>query len=206
MSAVSPFQFPLIAILRGLTPDDALDHVGALAEAGYDAIEIPLNSPRWADSIGAAVQAFGQRCWIGGGTVLKIADVDVLADLGARFIVTPNTRPPVIRHAVARGLQVVAGFATATEAFDALDAGAQMLKLFPAATYGPGHLRALRAVLPPTVPLFVVGGVSTDTLHDYLAAGAIGAGIGGELYRPGQALAQTRAQAAAFRQAYLDHA
>ncbi|MBN6152263.1 2-dehydro-3-deoxy-6-phosphogalactonate aldolase [Xanthomonas sp. AmX2] len=206
MPAASPFQFPLIAILRGITPADALDHVGALAEAGYDAIEIPLNSPDWADSIGQAAQAFAQTCWIGGGTVLRVADVDALADLGARFIVTPNTRPPVIRHAVARGLQVVAGFATASEAFDALDAGAQMLKLFPAATYGPGHLRALRAVLPGTVPLFVVGGVSPATLPDYLSAGAIGAGIGGELYKPGQSLAQTRAQAAAFRQAYLDHA
>lgn len=206
MSAASPFRLPLIAILRGLTPEDALAHVGALADAGYDAIEIPLNSPRWADSIGPAAQAFGQRCWIGGGTVLQIGDVDALADLGARFIVTPNTRPPVIRHAVARGLQVVAGFATATEAFDALDAGAQMLKLFPAATYGPGHVRALRAVLPAQVPLFVVGGVNTETLHDYLGAGAIGAGIGGELYRPGQSLAQTQTHAAAFRHAYLDRA
>ncbi|WP_045767375.1 2-dehydro-3-deoxy-6-phosphogalactonate aldolase [Xanthomonas albilineans] len=206
MSATSVFQLPLIAILRGLTPEDALAHVGTLVDTGYDAIEIPLNSPRWADSIGSAAQAFGQRCWIGGGTVLHTDDVDTLAELGARFIVTPNTCPALIRHALTRGLQVVAGFATATEAFAALDAGAQMLKLFPAATYGPGHVRALRAVLPAQVPVFVVGGVTIDTLHDYLAAGAIGAGIGGELYRPGQALAQTQAHAAAFRHAYLDRA
>ncbi len=198
------FKLPLIAILRGITPDATLEHVGALVDAGFDAIEIPLNSPNWADSIARAQQAYGQRAWIGGGTVLRDADVDTLVEIGARFIVTPNTRPSLIRHAVERGLIVVAGFATASEAFDAIDAGAQLLKLFPAATYGAGHVRALRSVLPASVPVYVVGGVNTATLADFLAQGAAGAGIGGELYKPGQSLQLTQSHARAFVQAYQD--
>ncbi|MGX9188610.1 2-dehydro-3-deoxy-6-phosphogalactonate aldolase [Stenotrophomonas sp. Ker107b] len=196
------FQLPLVAILRGITPDDTLAHVGALVETGFDAIEVPLNSPRWEDSIARAQQAFGARAWIGGGTVLREQQVDALVEIGARFIVTPNTRPALIRHAVDRGLQVMAGFATASEAIDAIDAGAQMLKLFPAATYGPGHVRALRSVLPRELPLYVVGGVTPDSLASYLAAGAVGAGIGGDLYQPAQPLQRTREQAQAFLQAY----
>jgi 2-dehydro-3-deoxyphosphogalactonate aldolase len=202
-TAPCPFRLPLIAILRGIRADEALSHVQALLEEGYDAIEIPLNSPDWDNSIGAAIRDFGDHAWIGGGTVLRTQDVNVLATLGARFIVTPNANPELIRHAVQRGLQVVAGFATATEAFAALDAGAQMLKLFPASTYGMQHVRALRAVLPP-VPLFVVGGVTPSTLADFLSAGSVGAGIGGELYKPGQPVERTRQGARAFRQAYLE--
>jgi 2-dehydro-3-deoxyphosphogalactonate aldolase len=194
----SPFRLPLIAILRGIGPAEAGEHVDALVEEGYDAVEIPLNSPDWAQSIGTVVHRHGGHAWIGGGTVLRPAEVDTLQHLGARFVVTPNTNPALIRYAVAAGMQVVAGFATASEAFAALDAGAQMLKLFPAATYGPGHVRALRAVLPP-VPLFVVGGVTPVTLADFLAAGSAGAGIGGELYRPGQPVERTRANAREFR-------
>ncbi|MDG2526888.1 2-dehydro-3-deoxy-6-phosphogalactonate aldolase [Stenotrophomonas sp. HITSZ_GD] len=200
----SPFKLPLVAILRGITPEETPAHVGALIEAGFDAIEIPLNSPRWAESIALAQRQFGERAWIGAGTVLRNEDVDTLAGLGARFIVTPNTRPSLIRHAVERGLLVVAGFATASEAFDAIDAGAQILKLFPAATYGSGHVRALRSVLPPHVPVYVVGGVSPASLAGFLSHGAAGAGIGGELYRPGQPLDTTQTQAAAFVRAFQE--
>lgn len=200
----SSFRLPLIAILRGITPGETLAHVQALVDEGYDAIEIPLNSPDWADSIGAAARTFGDKAWIGGGTVLRERDVDALEALGARFIVTPNTRPELIRYAVNRGLRVVAGFATASEAFAAIDAGAQMLKLFPASVYGPDLIRALRAVLPP-IPLFVVGGVNPATLHGYLSAGSTGAGIGGELYKPGQPVERTHNSAREFRQAYLEH-
>src|SRR5690606_168771 len=204
--APSPFRLPLVAILRGLPPGQAPAHFAALLEEGYDAIEVPLNSPDWATSIGEAVRAHGKRAWIGGGTVLRRQEVDILHGLGARFIVTPNTNPDLIRHAAAGGLQVLAGFATASEAFAALEAGASMLKLFPAATYGPGHLRALRAVLPAGVPLLAVGGITPDSLPAWLAAGCTGVGIGGELYRPGQAPEATRRNARAFRQAYMDHA
>lgn len=197
------FRLPLIAILRGIRPEEAHAHVEALVGEGYDAIEIPLNSPDWQASIGGCARDFGARAWIGGGTVLREEQVDSLHELGARFIVTPNTRPALIRHAVERGLQVVAGFATASEAFAALDAGAQMLKLFPASSYGPSHVRALRAVLPP-VSLFAVGGISVDLLPAFLAAGCNGAGIGGELYRPGQPPDLTRSHARLYRQAYLE--
>ena len=200
-----PFVLPLIAILRGITPQDVLVHVGALVDEGYDAIEIPTNSPDWSRSVALAVEAFGTRATLGAGTVLTEADVDALVAAGGTLAVTPNTRPALIRHAVDRGLQVAAGVATASEAFDALDAGAQLLKLFPASVYGTGMVRALRSVLPP-VPLFAVGGVTPDTLSGYLSAGCQGAGIGGELYKPGQPVERTREHARRFRQAYLDHA
>lgn len=200
-----PTRLPLIAILRGIRPDEVLAHVGALFDAGFDAIEVPLNSPAWADSVGAAVAAFGSRAMIGGGTVLRPDEADTLAAIGARLVVTPNTRPALIAHAVARGLHVAAGFATASEAFDALDAGAQALKLFPATTYGPGHVKALKAVLPP-VPLFAVGGITPANLGEYLRAGCIGAGLGGDLYKPGQDPARTAAAARAFVTAYREAA
>lgn len=224
-SAPLTFRLPLIAILRGVRPQEVLAHIEALVDEGWDAIEIPLNSPEWADSIGLAVRHFGARALIGAGTVLREADVDTLAGLGARFIVTPNTRAALIRHAVQRNLPVVAGFATASEAFEAIDAGAQMLKLFPASVYGPQLVRALRAILPPrpsapdrspsaaeatdgrerpTIPLFVVGGISPANLPAYVAAGSTGAGIGGELYKAGQPVERTQLQAREFKRAFLE--
>lgn len=206
MDATAPslFRLPLIAILRGITPRDAAAHVGALVEEGFDAIEIPTNSPHWERSVSEAVRQYGAHATIGAGTVTNTAHVDALVDAGGRLAVTPNTRPALVRHAVDRGLQVAAGFATASEAFDALEAGAQMLKLFPASVYGPALVRALRSVLPP-VPIFAVGGITPDTLSGYLSAGCQGAGIGGELYTPGQTVERTREHARRFRQAYLDH-
>lgn len=203
MTAVPAFHPPLVAILRGIRPHEVEAHVAALIEAGFTAIEIPLNSPDWTTSTGAAVRIAGDAAWIGGGTVLRPGDVDRLIDLGARFAVTPNTRPPLLRHAAARGLPVMAGCATASEAFDALEAGAPMLKLFPASVYGPGLVRALRAVLPP-VPLYAVGGVTPRNLGGFLAAGCDGAGLGGELYRAGQPPDATIHSARAFVAAWQD--
>lgn len=196
-----PTRLPLIAILRGIRPDEVLAHAQALVDAGFDAIEIPLNSPDWALSVRRVADAFGERALIGGGTVLRNEDADALAAAGGRLVVTPNTRPSLIAHAVQRGLRVAAGFATASEAFDAIDAGAQALKLFPATTYGPGHVKALRAVLPP-VPLFAVGGITPENLGEYLRAGCTGAGLGSDLYRPGQDPLRSTAQARAFVAAY----
>lgn len=198
-----PTKLPLIAILRGIRPDEAVAHAQVLIGAGFDAIEIPLNSPDWATSIRDVAARLGARALIGGGTVLQPAQVDALAAAGAQLVVTPNTRPSVIAHAVQRGLYVAAGFASASEAFDALDAGAQALKLFPATTYGPAHVKALRAVLP-AVPLFAVGGITPANLADYLRAGCLGAGLGGDLYQPGQDPARTAARARAFVDAYRD--
>ena len=124
-------ELPLIAILRGITPGEALAHVGAVIDAGFDAVEIPLNSPEWEKSIPAIVDAFGDKALIGAGTVLQPEQVDGLAEMGCRLIVTPNINPEVIRRAVDYGMTVCPGCATATEAFAALDAGAQALKNFP---------------------------------------------------------------------------
>lgn len=200
-----PFRLPLIAILRGITPGEVPAHVRALVEEGFDAIEIPTNSPDWQDSVALAVREFRADAQIGAGTVLSLAHVDALVAAGGTLAVTPNTNPVVVRHAVERGLLVAAGCATASEAFAALDAGAQLLKLFPASVHGPAMARALRSVLPP-IPLFAVGGVTPDNLPDFLSSGCQGAGIGGELYKPGQAVESTRLHARLFRQACLDHA
>jgi len=199
-----PTKLPLIAILRGITPDEAEAHVGALIEAGFDAIEIPLNSPDWAQSIGAMVTKFGDSALIGAGTVLETAQVDRLATLNSRLVVTPNTDADVIRQAVAQGMLVAAGCATASEAFTALKAGAQALKIFPSSAFGPGYIKALKAVLPPEVPVFAVGGVTPENLHEFVAAGCIGAGLGSDLYRAGQPLSRTAEKARAFIAAYKD--
>lgn len=136
-------NLPLIAILRGITPDDALAHVGAVVDAGFDAIEIPLNSPQWEKSISSVVKAYGGRALIGAGTVLKPEQVDQLAGMGCKLVVTPNIQPEVIRRAVSYGMTVCPGCATATEAFAALDAGAQALKNFPVVGVWSGlHQRA----------------------------------------------------------------
>jgi 2-dehydro-3-deoxyphosphogalactonate aldolase len=195
-------QIPLIAILRGVTPEAVADHVRALIDAQFTLIEIPCNSPQWLRSVEIALRAADGAATIGAGTVLNAADLDALIATGAKLMVTPNTQPLLIRHAVAAGLTVAAGFFTPTEAFIALEAGAQILKLFPAGSLGTGHVRALRAVLPATAPLYAVGGVRADNLAEFLAAGCNGAGLGGELYRPGQDVAATRTRAEAFIHVY----
>ncbi|EHA9559625.1 2-dehydro-3-deoxy-6-phosphogalactonate aldolase [Salmonella enterica subsp. enterica] len=197
-------NLPLIAILRGITPDDALAHVGAVVDAGFDAIEIPLNSPQWEKSISSVVKAYGGRALIGAGTVLKPEQVDQLAGMGCKLIVTPNIQPEVIRRAVSYGMTVCPGCATATEAFSALDAGAQALKIFPSSAFGPGYISALKTVLPPDVPLFAVGGVTPENLAQWIKAGCVGAGLGSDLYRAGQSVERTAQQAAAFVNAYRE--
>ncbi len=195
-------ELPLIAILRGVKPDEALAHVGAVIDAGFDTVEIPLNSPQWEQSIPAVVEAYGEKALIGAGTVLKPEQVDWLAEAGCKLIVTPNIQPEVIRRAVNRGMTVCPGCATASEAFAALDAGAQALKIFPSSSFGPGYINALKAVLPADVPVFAVGGVTPDNLAQWINAGCVGAGLGSDLYRAGQQVERTAQQAAAFVKAY----
>lgn len=195
---------PLIAILRGITPDEALAHVGAVIDAGFDAVEIPLNSPQWEKSIPQVVDAYGEQALIGAGTVLQPEQVDRLAAMGCRLIVTPNIQPEVIRRAVGYGMTVCPGCATASEAFSALDAGAQALKIFPSSAFGPDYIKALKAVLPPEVPVFAVGGVTPENLAQWINAGCVGAGLGSDLYRAGQPVERTAQQAAAFVKAYRE--
>ncbi|MFG0430851.1 2-dehydro-3-deoxy-6-phosphogalactonate aldolase [Serratia liquefaciens] len=197
-------ELPLIAILRGITPQDVGEHVQALLREGFDAIEIPMNSPDWQQSIGDMVKKYGDRALIGAGTVLQSTQVDELARLGGKLVVTPNTQPTVIRRAVELGMTVCAGCATASEAFNALEAGAQALKIFPSVSFGPDYIKALKAVLPPQVPVFAVGGITPENLHQYLAAGCAGAGLGGDLYHAGQSVERTAQQAAAFVRAYKE--
>lgn len=192
----------LVAILRGITPAEVDDHVDVLLDAGFRYIEIPLNSPDWQLSIPRAIARAGSRAMIGAGTVLTSAQVDTLAEMGARLIVTPNIQPAVIRRAVEHGLLVCPGCATATEAFNALEAGAQWLKIFPSVAFGPDYIRALKAVLPPAIPVLAVGGVTPDNLAEYLAAGCAGAGTGGDLYRAGQSVTRTQEQATRFMNAW----
>lgn len=191
-------KLKLVAILRGIRPAEAAEHIDTLIGAGFRYIEIPLNSPDWQQSIPQMVAQFGEQAVIGAGTVLKVEQVDFLADAGAKLIVTPNTQPAVIRQAVARGMLVCAGCATATEAFSALDAGAQWLKIFPSSAFGPDYIRALKAVLPPEVPVLAVGGVTPENLTIWVQAGCAGAGLGSDLYRAGQGVERTRQQAERF--------
>ena len=191
-------QLQLTAILRGIRPHEIIDVAAALVERGVHATEVPLNSPEPLDSIQRLAAAFGERCLCGAGTVLQVAQVDQVHAAGGRLLVAPNTDPAVIARALALGMVPMPGVASATEAFAAIAAGARELKLFPASSYGPGHLRALRAVLPPQVRMHAVGGVDEHNAGQWLEAGVDGFGLGGNLYRPGMSAAEVGARADAF--------
>ena len=191
-------QLQLTAILRGIRPHEIIDVAAALLERGVHAIEVPLNSPEPLDSIQRLAAAFGERCLCGAGTVLQVAQVDQVHAAGGRLLVAPNTDPAVIARALALGMVPMPGVASATEAFAAIAAGARELKLFPASSYGPGHLRALRAELPPQVRMHAVGGVDEHNAGQWLEAGVDGFGLGGNLYRPGMSAAEVGARADAF--------
>jgi 2-dehydro-3-deoxyphosphogalactonate aldolase len=191
----------LVAILRGLTPERAPEVGAALTGCGFRTIEVPLNSPQPFDTIKLLAQAHGAACLIGAGTVLSVADVDRVHDAGGRLVVAPNCDGDVIRHALNRGLRVLPGIATATEAFTALRHGATELKLFPASSYGAGHLKALKTVLPKHVKIYPVGGIGSQDIATWLASGADGFGFGGELFKPAYTLAELTKRAQELQQA-----
>lgn len=187
-------QLPLVAILRGLTPQEAPAIAQALTRTGWVLLEVPLNSPQPLDSI-AALAAQHPDLPIGAGTVMSAADVRNVHAAGGRLIISPHFDADVVREAMRLELACMPGVATPSEAFAALRAGAHALKLFPAEMIAPGVVKALRAVLPASVPLLPVGGISADNLAAYRAAGASGFGIGSTLYKPGQSVEQTAAAA-----------
>ena len=193
-------KLPLIAILRGLEPDEALDVGAALVEGGFTLIEVPLNSPDPLDSIARLAEALADRAVIGAGTVLRAAQVAQVRAAGGAMIISPNADSNVI--AASAGLTSLPGVATPSEAFAALDAGATALKLFPAEASSPAALKAMRAVLPPGTRVLPVGGIAPDAMKSWSEAGAAGFGIGSALYKPGRSATEVGQRAHDFVNAW----
>lgn len=193
---------PLVAILRGVQPHEIVDIGNALIEAGFGIIEVPLNSPDPLDSIGKLADQFGAKAIVGAGTVLTTKQVDEVVAVGGRLIVSPNMNPDVIRRTKEHEALSYPGVFTPTEAFSAIDAGADALKFFPASLHGPDGVKAIKAVLPPEMPVFAVGGVSVPTIGDWLSAGTDGFGIGSNVYKVGWNADKIAVEAQAFVRAY----
>ena len=193
-------QFPLIAILRGVTPGEVVDVAQVLLDAGFRIIEVPMNSPEPLLSIEKLSERFGEQILTGAGTVLKPSSVRDIHAAGGRLVVMPHADAGVVHAAKAAGMFTLPGFATATEAFQMLDAGANALKLFPAEAAPPTVLKALRAVLPPATRVIPVGGITPDRLSSYWQAGANGFGLGSALYKAGMSASEVAANARRFSQ------
>ena len=189
---------PLVAILRGVRPEEIEGVADALVEAGFSMIEIPLNSPDPLTSIGRIAKRYGDDVLIGAGTVLSVDQVEAVRGAGGRVIVSPNTNVAVIAASAAAGLVSLPGYATPSEAFAAIAAGASGLKLFPAEAATPAVLRAQRAVLPADMAVLVVGGITSQTMAPWLGSGAQGFGLGSALYKPGDGPAIVRDRARHF--------
>jgi 2-dehydro-3-deoxyphosphogalactonate aldolase len=192
----------IIAILRGITPPETLEVCDALVLAGITMIEVPLNSPEALRSIEDAAKVFDGRALVGAGTVLSRADVDGVADAGGRFVVSPDTNPAVIGATLERGMTSYPGVFTPSDAFTAIRSGATGLKFFPAEILGPKGIKAMKAVLPPEIPLYAVGGANPDNFAEYFAAGCAGFGLGTYIFKPGMSAADVAERATAAVAAY----
>ena len=193
----------IVAILRGVTPDTVVEIAECLVQSGIKTIKVPLNSPNALESIRLLQQGFAERAVIGAGTVLTVAQVEAVADTGAKLVLSPNMDVAVIERTRALGLTSMPGVATATEAFCALQAGASALKLFPADVLGVGTLKAWLSVMPAGTRIYAVGGMDASNVASFRAAGAAGAGIGGSLYKPGNSIVQIRETALALVNAVI---
>ena len=193
---------PLVAILRGLRPEEAAEIGEALVAAGILCAEVPLNSPSAPESIAILKRAHGQRLMVGAGTVLSVPEVAVVAACGAELVVSPNTNPAVIAATKAAGLLSVPGFVTPSEAFAGIEAGADALKAFPTDMVSPAALRAVKEVLPAHMPVIPVGGVTIEKIAEYKKVGAAGFGIGSAIYRPGSDAASVSKKARDFVEAF----
>lgn len=196
--AAAQSALPLVAILRGITPQEAVDIGVSLVDAGFRLIEVPLNSPNPFSSIAALRQALPAEVLVGAGTVLELAQISQLCKCGGELVVMPHADPTLIRAAKAAGLLCLPGIASPTEAFAALAAGADALKIFPAELVTPTVLKAMSAVLPKGCGLLPVGGIKSDSMHAYVDAGATGFGLGSALYKPGMTVEQTASTARQF--------
>jgi 2-dehydro-3-deoxyphosphogalactonate aldolase len=192
----------IIAILRGVTPPEAINVCTLLADTGITMIEVPLNSPEPLKSIGAASKALGSRAEIGAGTVLTIEDVDAVKAAGGAFVVSPDTNEAVIARARELGMSSYPGVLSPSDAFRAIRAGATGLKFFPAEVLGPKGIKAMKAVLPPKLPLYAVGGANPDNFREYFEAGCAGFGLGSYIFKPGMGLAEIGERARAAVAAY----
>lgn len=192
----------IIAILRGITPPEAVPVCAALVEAGITLIEVPLNSPDAFTSIADAAKAFAGRAEIGAGTVLTPAEAEKVKSSGGSFVVSPDTNPEVISKTRALGMASYPGVFSPTDAFTAIRSGATGLKFFPAEVLGPKGIKAMKAVLPPAIPLYAVGGANPDNFSEYFAAGCAGFGLGTYIFKPGMTAADVAARAAAAVAAY----
>ena len=202
MNPIAPYldPLPLIAVLRGIPPEEVDAVSSALVDNGFRILEVPLNSPRPFESIRMLADAHGLRGLVGAGTVLRVEDVARVRDAGGRIVVMPHGDVAIVREAKRLGMVCVPGVATLTEAFAALEVGADGLKMFPAEALPPAALRAWRAVLPKETLVFAVGGMKPDNLDAYWEAGASGFGTGSNLYKPGTAAGVVREVAAAYAQ------
>ena len=196
--AAAQSALPLVAILRGIRPQEAVDIGVALVEAGFRLIEVPLNSPDPFTSIAALRQALPDEVLVGAGTVLELAQIGQLCGCGGELVIMPHADLALIRAAKAAGLLCVPGIVSPTEAFAALAAGADALKIFPAELVTPAILKAMRAVLPKGIGLLPVGGIKPESLKPYVDAGATGFGLGSALYKPGMTVEQTASMALQF--------
>jgi 2-dehydro-3-deoxyphosphogalactonate aldolase len=197
-------DLPLIAILRGLRTDEAIDVATVLIEAGFRVIEVPLNSPDPFETIALLSERFGDRALIGAGTVMSADQVRLVAERGGELIVMPHSDAALVAAAKQQGLICVPGVATPSEAFAALNAGADALKLFPAEALPPAVVRAWRAFVPREVMMYPVGGIRPESMAPYIDAGATGFGLGSALFRPGMAIDEIEANAKAFATAYAE--
>ena len=188
---------PIISILRGVHPSEAVAIAGVILAAGIDKIEVPLNSPSPLESISAIAKAYGDRALIGAGTVLTVAQVQQIRAAGGQLVVSPNCDPAVIAATIAAGMQSWPGVFTPSEAFAALQAGATGLKLFPGDMAGPKGLKAMRAILPTGTQVYAVGGAGPENFAEWVAASADGFGLGSAIYKPGDTpeTVATKAQA-----------